>query len=211
MNARATLRALERYRTHAKRLGKRFQELSSEEIFGKVADFLPVEPVAVLDIGAGSGRDAAWFAAQGHRVTAVEPVAEMAEQAARLPDAAGVEWVSDHLPGLAGLRGREETFDLCLLSGVWHHLPEHDRAEAFRTCASYLRPGGRLVMSLRLGGDVDNRTIFAIDEADTVQGAALADLTLVHRVSAPSIQPANIVAGVRWTWLVLERTPGEGT
>ena len=43
---------------------------------------LPDAPGTVLDIGAGSGRDAAWFSAQGYDVIAVEPSSGMRSRGA---------------------------------------------------------------------------------------------------------------------------------
>ena len=76
------LPALERYRTHAVRLGKRFQDITSETVLRSITGHLPERPARILDVGAGSGRDACWFAVQGHDVTAVdvehEPVTQTA-------------------------------------------------------------------------------------------------------------------------------------
>jgi FkbM family methyltransferase len=41
-------------------------------------------PACVLDIGAGSGRDAAWLASLGYEVIAVEPSAAMVREAQRI-------------------------------------------------------------------------------------------------------------------------------
>ena len=60
----------------------------------------------VLDIGAGSGRDAAWFAARGHSVVAVEPAASLrAEARARHPEPS-IEWLDDRLPELEAVTAR---------------------------------------------------------------------------------------------------------
>ena len=45
---------------------------------------LPAVPALVLDVGAGTGRDTAWFADLGHDVVAVEPAAAMRAEATRL-------------------------------------------------------------------------------------------------------------------------------
>lgn len=196
------LPALDRYRIHADRLGKRFQMLASEHVLRSVAAFLPAAPSDILDIGAGSGRDACRFAALGHRVTAVEPVREMSSQARRLPGADRVTWIEDYLPRLALLGGR--TFDLCLLSAVWHHLSPAQRPPSLARFAELTRPTGRLVMSLRLGPDTDEKTNFAIDTDTTVRQARDAGFTLVHQASNPSSNPKNIALGVIWEWLVFE-------
>ena len=197
------LPALDRYRIHAERLGRRFQALASEDVLRVVASFLPDPPAKILDVGAGSGRDACRFASEGHKVTAIEPVREMAEQANRLAGADRVEWIEDHLPDLAELQ--DSGFDLCLLSGVWHHLSNDHRPAALKRLTGLLRPGGRLVMSLRLGPDTDGKTNIAIDTDQTIRQATRTGLTLLHRASAPSNNPKNMRLGITWDWLVFER------
>jgi protein-L-isoaspartate O-methyltransferase len=49
----------------------------------------------ILDIGSGSGRDAAYFAKQGHEVTAVEPVREMRLTAEKLHGKQRIRWIDD--------------------------------------------------------------------------------------------------------------------
>jgi SAM-dependent methyltransferase len=209
--SRAEHPALVRYRTHAERLGRRYQDLSAERVLRPVAAYLPPPPSDILDVGAGSGCDAAWLATQGHRVTAVEPVDELARQARALPGAERVAWVADHLPDLAKLRDRPCGFDVCLVSGVWHHLSATDRPVALARIAALLRPGGRLILSLRLGGEVDGTTIFAVDTGETLALADAAGLILLHRAATPSDTPAGAAAGISREWLVLQRPAGGAT
>src|SRR5206468_6080041 len=67
----------EHYAEEAPELLKRYESISFAETHRSVMHLIPDEPCDVLDIGAGTGRDAAGFAALGHRVIAVEPTAEM--------------------------------------------------------------------------------------------------------------------------------------
>ena len=157
----------------------------------------------IIDIGAGSGRDACWFATQGHHVTAVEPVDEMSEQATNLAGAEHVEWINDHLPTLTKLQGR--AFDFVLLSGVWHHLTDAARPIAFARLASLLRPEGRLAISLRIGPDTDGKTNVAIDTDHTIEQGRRAGLILLGRATNASNNPKNIALGVTWDWLIFER------
>lgn len=48
-----------------------------------LTQFLTAEPMSVLDVGGGSGTDAAWLASLGHHVTIIEPSAEQQEYAQR--------------------------------------------------------------------------------------------------------------------------------
>ncbi len=58
-----------------------------------LAGLIPTGPALVLDVGAGSGRDAAWLAGLGHDVVAVEPAPAMRAEATRRYSQAGVRWI----------------------------------------------------------------------------------------------------------------------
>jgi protein-L-isoaspartate O-methyltransferase len=51
----------------------RYESVAAETVHGWLVDLLPNAPALVLDIGAGTGRDAAWLASRGLEVVAVEP------------------------------------------------------------------------------------------------------------------------------------------
>ncbi|WP_428489089.1 class I SAM-dependent methyltransferase [Rhodopila sp.] len=74
-------------------------------------------PSRVLDIGSGTGRDAAGSAAMGHKVTAAEPTAELLRAAALHPSP-NIERLDDSLPELASLTKRGEKFDVVMLTAV---------------------------------------------------------------------------------------------
>ncbi|REN11303.1 class I SAM-dependent methyltransferase, partial [Mycobacterium tuberculosis] len=76
----------------------------------------PDVPARVLDIGAGSGRDAAALAALGHRVVAVEPTPELRAEGMRRHAALPIEWIDDHLPGLHRVQALGVRHDLILLT-----------------------------------------------------------------------------------------------
>jgi SAM-dependent methyltransferase len=124
-----------------------YDALPPEQIYAPVRDFLPRGPVRVADIGAGTGRDAAWLAAQGHRVLAVEPVDAFREAGIAL-HGNRIEWLDDTLPELVRLQSHEP-FDLVLLCAVWHHLDASGRARAMPALTQATAPGGQLILSLR--------------------------------------------------------------
>ena len=182
----------------------RYEALSSAEVYAPVREFLPDRTLRVADIGAGTGRDAAWFAAQGHRVTAVEPVAELREAGRARHADCDIDWVDDRLPRLSVLAGKGP-FDLVTLCAVWQHLDESARAVALPVIARLLTIGGRLIVSLRHGPGGEGRRVFPISVDATLAEALRAGLIVQHRVEAPSIQAGNRALGVSWTWLVLEK------
>lgn len=82
----------------------RYDGFDPRQLYAPVLDLFPAAPVRVADIGAGTGRDAAWFARQGHGVLAVEPVKELREPGMALHARDGIEWLDDRLPHLAKRR-----------------------------------------------------------------------------------------------------------
>lgn len=184
----------------------RFDSLHTQDVYAPVIDLLPATPVHIADIGAGTSRDAAWFAQQGHRVLAVEPVKALREAGmARHADTAQIAWLDDRLPHLAETQ-KHGPFGLVTLCAVWHHLDESDRLLALASLARITAPGGMLIMSLRHGPGAEGRTAFPVSAAATAQAAQYAGFALVRRADAESAQPGNRSQGIRWTWLVLEKS-----
>ena len=54
------------YDANAPTLAPGYEDLPFEEVHASVLDLLPDAGACVLDMGAGTGRDAAWFAANGY-------------------------------------------------------------------------------------------------------------------------------------------------
>jgi SAM-dependent methyltransferase len=196
---------LEGYAAASAELIAPFEAISSDELYRPVAELLPPQPCRVLDVGAGTGRDAAWLAAQGHQVLAVEPVAELRAAGVALHADPNIVWLDDRLPGLAEAGAWGPVFRLVLLSGVWQHLEPLERPLALRTLAAVTAPGGRLILSLRHGPGALGRACFEADPDGTIADAEAVGLRLLLRRSALSIQPANRAAGVTWTWLGFEK------
>jgi len=83
----------EGYADEAEALVRQYESLSFADVHRQVMHLSPTTPSKILDIGAGTGRDAAGFAALGHRVTAVEPTAELRIRAGALHPSSAIEWV----------------------------------------------------------------------------------------------------------------------
>src|SRR5829696_7013374 len=98
----------ENYAEEAADLLQRYETMSFADVHRSIIHLIPAEACRVLDIGAGTGRDAAGFAALGHRVLAVEPTDAMRNGAIALHPSPLIEWLSDSLPDLAIVRGRGE-------------------------------------------------------------------------------------------------------
>ncbi len=141
---------IEAYDRQASELAGLYESLSFEDCHRDALDVVPERPGLVLDVGAGSGRDAAWFARSGWDVVAVEPAEGMRREGQQRHPRA-IRWLSDRLPGLEAVHRLGLLFDLVWLSAVWMHVPPRDRQRAFRKLVTLLKPGGRLVLTLRHG------------------------------------------------------------
>lgn len=193
------------YEAAADSLVARYDAFDCAELYAPVIDLLPLNPVRVADIGAGTGRDAAWFAGQGHEVVAVEPVRAFREAGARLHPDARISWIDDRLPALAAVPA-DGTFGLVTLNGVWQHIDEPARRIAMPRLGRMLAPGGLLVMALRHGPATAGRRVFDIDADKTVAQAGAAGCDLVRRRHVESSQPGNRAVGVVWTWVAFRKS-----
>ncbi|MGN7930897.1 class I SAM-dependent methyltransferase [Sphingopyxis sp. 22461] len=177
-----------------------YEGLSPESIYKHVIDLLPDRSIKIADIGAGTGRDAAWLAAKGHDILAIEPVRELREAGKKLHPSANIKWLDDRLPYLGAVPAGV-SFDLVTLCAVWQHLPDADRAIAIARLATMIAPNGILIMSLRHGPGAKGRRVFPVSPDLTIEMAYACGLHLLRRQDAHSIQRGNQVMGVSWTWL----------
>lgn len=166
---------------------------------------LPTAPSRILDIGAGTGVDAAWFAEQAHSVLAVEPTAEFLTAAMRLHPSPLIEWLDDTLPGLERVLSRGQRFDVVMLSAVWMHLDETERSAGMPKLASLLAPGGLILLSLRHGPIPAGRRMFEVSGEETIELARQHGLEVVLNTLTGSLQPGNLAADVTWTRLAFRR------
>ncbi|MEV0404198.1 class I SAM-dependent methyltransferase [Actinoallomurus sp. NPDC050550] len=150
------------YGEAAEALAEQYESVTFIEVHREVLYLFPSRPSSILDVGAGSGRDAAALAAQGHRVVAAEPTAELRSLGRRIHADQEIEWVDDALPELAALSAGRHRFDLILLTAVWMHLDEQERATAMPCLTGLLDTGGRVILSLRHGPVPPGRRMFPV-------------------------------------------------
>jgi SAM-dependent methyltransferase len=206
----------EGYAEEAERLVEGWREVSFADVHRPILHLIPAVPSRIVDIGAGTGRDAAALAAMGHEVVAVEPTDELRQPGMVLHPSSRIEWLDDSLPDLAVLTARGETFDVVMLTAVWMHLDEPRRRRAMPRVAAMLRAGGVMIMSLRHGPVPGGRRMFEVPAEETIQLARAQALEPVLNLREPSIQPANRLAGVTWTRLAFAKardartSPGPG-
>jgi 2-polyprenyl-3-methyl-5-hydroxy-6-metoxy-1,4-benzoquinol methylase len=158
----------EHYSEEAPDLLKRYESISFADAHRSGIHLFPIAAGRILDIGAGTGRDAAGFAAMGHRVVAVEPTEELRRGAMALHPSPLIEWVDDSLPDLATLLERDEQFDVVMLTAVWMHLDAQQRRRAMRNVAALVRESGVMMISLRHGPVPSGRRMFEVSADETI-------------------------------------------
>ena len=195
------------YDANAELASDRYESVTFERIHGWLADLLPKPPAAILDVGAGSGRDAAHLSALGYDVVAVEPSARMRELARARHDDPKINWRDDRLPALKDTFSTGLSFDVILVSAVWMHLAPTDRPRAFRKLITLLKPGGLLAITLREGPDDENRGFHPVT-VDELRRLARDHGACVERESTDDDQMGR--DDVRWRQIAI-RLPDDGT
>lgn len=200
-----SIRGTAGYGANAETLAAQYESITFADVHRDVIHLFPGTPSRVLDIGAGSGRDAAALARLGHQVTAVEPTPELREQGQRLHADLPITWRADHLPDLAHTRASGQRHDLILLTAVWMHLDAQERGTAMQALAELLADGGQIVMSLRHGPVPEGRHMFDVSAEETLALAAAHGLSVCHRSEREDMLERR---DVRWSFLGFRRAGG---
>ncbi|MCP4326054.1 MAG: class I SAM-dependent methyltransferase [Alteromonadales bacterium] len=158
------------YNKNADQLAEMYLSKSFEEVHRAWIEYLPAilnkTDAQILDLGAGAGRDSKYLAEQGAtnniQITAVEPALMLADLGKKNTHGLNVNWLQDSLPDLKTVTNQESSFELILLSAVWMHIPDPLRERSLRKLANLLKPGGKLVISLRHGPSGDERQMFDV-------------------------------------------------
>ncbi|MGR3616705.1 MAG: class I SAM-dependent methyltransferase [Paracoccaceae bacterium] len=197
-------RAIDGYSDKAQSLSRAWADIDPHMLLDPVMEALPTSPCRVLDVGAGDGRDAAWFAIQGHTVVAVEPANGLREIGQKR-HGSDLLWIDDRLPQLEHF-DQVRQFDLIIANGVWHHLTPDDQITALSRIHTLLSDAGLIILALRHGPIPTDRPGFAIDTNALISHAETEGLRLrLRKLGLRSHQSANRKKGVTWDWLVFGR------
>lgn len=192
----------EGYAEEAESLIRQYESFSFADVHGAELHLIPPAPCRALDVGSGTGRDAAALAAMGHSVLAVEPTGAFRLRAASLHPSPHIEWLDDSLPDLVRVRERGERFDLVMLTAVWMHLDEEQRRRAMPRVASLTGAGAVMIMSLRHGPVPRGRRMFAVSAEETIELAKGQNLEPLLCYRRP---PLLATGAVTWTHLAFAK------
>ena len=192
----------EGYATEADRLAVSYESITFEDVHRDILHLIPEPPGRALDIGAGTGRDAAALARRGFDVAAAEPTAELRRHGEHLHAGLPIRWLDDGLPDLPRLTASGDRFGLILLTAVWMHLDAAERDRAMQAIATLVAQHGRLAMSLRHGPVPEGRRMFDVPADEVIAQAASHGLRLLHHAKRGDMFNRG---DVTWDVLVLER------
>ena len=193
--------AIDWYNHRGHEVADGYEKLDPGRLYAWAADILPAEGAAAADIGAGTGRDAAWLAEKGYRTTAIEPSATMRRIGRSCHPQSPIRWLDDRIPALR--RAQElEPFDLVVANAVWMHVAPPERPAALGAILAATKRGGLVLMSLRHGWAPPERRMHPCNAAEITELARAHNAATVRTVKASDQRTRS---ELRWTQIALRR------
>ena len=212
------------YNNSVKEITRQYLSLSFEDVHSHwtyhLQSALKKQNVAILDVGAGAGRDVSYIAklatqyssnTSNPNIYAVEPAIEMLKIGRTTTQNQNVHWLQDALPSLDKTTKLEISFDLILLSAVWMHILPSNRARSMRKLANLLKPGGKIVISLKFGmtkGEQQERSMYDVSVEELERLAQ--NLGLITQLESATSTDKLDREGIYWQTVVLQM-PDDGT
>jgi len=193
---------IEYYNQNAEELCALYDGLNFEQVHNEWLEYIPKKG-AVLDIGAGSGRDARYFASKTLSTYAVEPAEELLNRAKSNSKSFKVNWIQDQLPNLSCIFSLDMQYDLILLSAIWMHLTPQERKESMVSISNLLNTAGIVVMTLRYGSFSDGRISNNVSIDELQELAQSNQLKLIYHTDLEADQLGR--NDVAWQTVVLRK------
>jgi len=191
------------YTKYANRLIEQYESLEPEKVHQDWLEYTPEYRGLAIDIGAGSGRDAAWLNSLGFKVFAVEPVKALRQQAEKIHYQSDITWINDTLPLLKKVFTLSKSFNLILLGAVWMHLTKQEQIVSMQNLSKLTKPDGVVVITLRFGPSPDERIMYPIDTETLIKTAENVGFQTI--LKSRNVDLFNR-EGVSWKTLILKKS-----
>lgn len=169
------------YDTNARQLMARYESTTTEKALTPFTHIITAYTGSklALDIGSGSGRDAAWMAERGWQVDAVDGSAALLEEAQKLHSHTNICYRHDLAPDFDKTRDIGKRYNAILMSAFIFHFDKADRDMILQVCRDMLSPEGLLYITLRKGPVLEGRHIFDVPVQE-IEYFALENTLSVH-------------------------------
>jgi SAM-dependent methyltransferase len=196
-------KTLDYYDQNAPDTARRYETADLSSLLTRAYRFFTgenTEPPNILEIGPGSGRDAAWFLRQGAAWQGIDGSDAMIAQAEELHPELRGRLRHHRLPD--PLPFRDGSFSACYAAAVLMHLPAREARDVLHEISRVLKPRGRLVFSVPLnrphidesGLDDRGRRFTNQTEEQWEKDAAAAGFTVLEKtVQQDSLDREGIV------------------
>jgi SAM-dependent methyltransferase len=167
---------------------------------------------SILDAGCGTGDNALYFAARGHKVTGIDFLEEPIARARRKAEERGLAANFFVMDALA-LKELPEVFDSVIDCGLYHVFSDEHRREYVAGLASVVKPGGRVFLmcfSDEEPGRQGPRRVSQQELRDSFsQGWVVESITPVRVEVVPGFRDLTFSEGGPKAWFaVIRRQPG---
>lgn len=135
--------AIDYFNDRAEELARQYNALDRAKVHADLLALLPEgRALKVLDVGAGSGADAAMFADRGHEVMACEPADALRKTGEEAFKNKNIKWNAEVLPDMDAASSAAAPFDVVTSVGVLQYVSEENRASSLSKMFSLAAKGG---------------------------------------------------------------------
>lgn len=208
--------AIDYFNDRAEELARQYNALDRAKVHADLLAALPQgQALRVLDIGAGSGADAAMFADLGHAVTAAEPAETLAGLGKEVFKNKNIKWNADVLPEMKEATQAREGFDVVTSVGVLQYVDQENRASSLSKMFSLAAKGGHIEIQYPTPASREHQYSISHNEiADAVkafnQAAAPSDgISIVMDKTIPDFSGRKALDGsdLSFRTVILRRQP----
>jgi heptosyltransferase-3 len=144
-------RTIQQYDLYARQFSDRYESADMSRMHELLLRHLPARGASILELGCGSGREAAFLLSHGYEVTAVDASSGMIAEAGRIHHELAGRLVHAAVPFPPGSPLLLRSFDAVVSTAMFMHLPDDGLLDTALQIRRVLRPGGVLFVEVSTG------------------------------------------------------------